>query len=69
MPDVFGETLPQNPHVKFYDNAFRGYYSVDLTASRMRTHFRAVSDRNDKNATVKTLKSFTVESGRPGLVL
>lgn len=69
MPDIFGETLPQNPHVKFFENEHRGYYTVDLTPQRMRTHFRGISDRNDRNATVSTLKSFTVESGKPGLIV
>jgi alkaline phosphatase D len=60
--------LPFNPHVKFFDARNHGYVSVDLNAERMQARYQIVSDRTDPKATVSTLKSFVVESGKPGPV-
>ena len=40
--------------------------SFELTPERMTTAYRAISDVTDPQATVSTLKSFVVESGRAG---
>jgi alkaline phosphatase D len=65
-PEPFIEMAPQNPHVRFFDTP-HGYVSIDLTPERMRTRFRAISERRDPDASVSTLRAFTVENGRPGL--
>jgi alkaline phosphatase D len=52
--------------VRFFESRQRGYVSVDLTAERLTAHLRTVSD---VRATLSTLRSFVVESGRPGAVL
>ena len=44
----------------------RGYVSVELTAERLTAHLQTVSDVRDPRATLSTLRSFVVESGRPG---
>jgi alkaline phosphatase D len=63
------EPLGRNlPHVRFFDSRVRGYVSVDLTAQRMVTRFRAIYDRTDPKATVSTLRTFVVENGKPGPV-
>ena len=41
---------------------------ADLTAERLTAHLRTVSDVRDPRATLSTLRSFVVESGRPGAV-
>ena len=66
--EYFVKTLPDNPHIKFFENRVRGYVSVDLTKERCTARYQAVSDVKDPNATVSTLKTFLVESGRPGAV-
>jgi alkaline phosphatase D len=58
--------LAENPHVRFFDKSVRGYVSVDLTRERMVTRFQAISDRRDPHASVSTLKTFGVESGKAG---
>jgi alkaline phosphatase D len=60
--------LPDNPHVRFFESRRRGYVSVELTTERMTAHLRTVSDVRDPRATQSTLRSFVVESGRPGAV-
>jgi alkaline phosphatase D len=64
----FMKWVPDNPHVHFFDSRRRGYAFVELTPGRMTTHLRALSDVRDPRATVSTLRSYVVESGRPGAV-
>jgi alkaline phosphatase D len=63
----FRRWTADNPHVRFFESRKRGYVSVDLTPARMTTRFRALSDARDPKATVSTLKTFAIESGRPGV--
>jgi alkaline phosphatase D len=60
--------LPGNPHVHFCESRRRGYVSVDLERARMQVRLRVVSDAHDPKADIATLKTFAVESGRPGVV-
>ena len=64
----FMRWMPDNPHVRYFESRHRGYVSVELTPERMITRCRTVSDERDPRATVSTLRSFVVESGRPGAV-
>lgn len=61
--------LPENPHIRYFESRERGYVSVDLTPERMIARLRTVSDALDPRATVSTLRTYVVESGRPGAVL
>ncbi len=60
-------TLPDNPHIHFFESRRRGYVSVDLDAKQMTTRLRVVSDVTDPNASCSTLKTFAVESGKAGV--
>jgi alkaline phosphatase D len=64
----FMRWMPDNPHVRYFESRQRGYVSVELTPERLAARFRALSDVRDPKATVSTLRSFVVESGRPGAV-
>ncbi|MPQ82764.1 alkaline phosphatase [Pseudomonas sp. MAFF 730085] len=66
--EAFSQILPLNPHVKFFDSRQRGYVSVALEAQKMLTNFRVITDPRDPLATVSTLKSFVVESGKAGAI-
>ncbi len=65
--DLFTAVLPDNPHVRFFESRKRGYVSVDLDAKVMTTRMRALSDVTDPQASVSTLKTFAVESGKAGV--
>jgi alkaline phosphatase D len=65
--DLIAAVLPDNPHVCFFESRKRGYCSVDLDAKLMTTRMRALSDVTDPQASVSTLKTFAVESGRAGV--
>lgn len=56
--------LPENPHVKFFDGARRGYVRCTLDEKLWRSDFRVVPEDGEEPAT--TLSSWTVESGKPG---
>lgn len=58
--------LPGNPHIKFFDGAFRGYVRCLLTPTLWQTDYRVVSSILDPNAPVSTLASFVVADGQPG---
>ena len=66
--EVLAQTLPDNPHVHFFESRKRGYVSVDLDRKVMAVRMRVVSDAHDPNADISTLKTFAVENGKPGIV-
>ena len=67
--EMVAKWLPANPHIKFFESRKRGYAIIELNAAQMITRFQAISDAADANATVSTLASFVVESGRKGVAL
>jgi alkaline phosphatase D len=66
--DLIAAALPDNPHVQFFESRQRGYVSVDVDDKQMTTRMRVVSDVADPKASVLTLRTFAVESGKPGAV-
>ena len=62
----FKEMLLENPHVRFFESRHRGYVLCEATPQRFEAHFRAISDRRNKNASLSTLARFVVENGKPG---
>ena len=65
--DLIAQALPDNPHVHFFESRKRGYMCVDLERSHMQVQMRVVSDAHDPKAEISTLKTFAVESGKPGV--
>lgn len=60
------DALPANPHVRHFESEKRGYISCTVTKDLWTTELRAV-DRTDRaGGTVKTDKTFVVESGQAG---
>lgn len=59
--------LPDNPHAAFFDGAFRGYVRCDVDRSRWRSTFRVVDTVLAPGAATRSLASFVVEDGRPGV--
>ena len=66
--DKIAERLANNPHFVFADAEKRGYGVVELTPKIMTTQLRVLDDVRRENAVISTLASFTVESGRAGVV-
>ena len=61
--------MPDNPHVKFFDDRQRGYVLCDLTPETWQTQMRVVDNVRVRDSAVTTLKSFVVENGKPGVQL
>jgi alkaline phosphatase D len=62
-------TIPNagtNPHLRFYSDR-RGYVRTLISRGQLRADFRAVDAVTRKDAPVRTLRSFTILDGRPGL--
>ena len=62
----FMRWMPDNPHVRFFESRQRGYVLVELTPERLTADLRVLSNVQDPQATVSTLRRYVVESGRPG---
>jgi alkaline phosphatase D len=60
--------LDSSPHLKYARGDKRGYVAMELTGKRLTADFEAVDDVRDPQSGVRRLKSFVVESGRPGAV-
>ena len=56
-----------NPHIRFANSARRGYGVMEFAQNRCVTRFRTISDVTDPNAGIRTLASWTVEDGKPGV--
>jgi len=56
----------ENPHIKFANSLRRGYTTIELSAKRCTTHFRAVYSVSDPRSNIRDLAAFTVETGKPG---
>ena len=65
--DKFAAWAAANPHVRFFDSRQRGYLWVELAPEHMTTHCRTISDARDPHATLGTLATFAVASGRAGV--
>ena len=65
--DMIASLLPENPHIRFFESRERGYTRVEVTPKQWRTDFRTVSTVLEPEATVATLKSYVVESGKAGV--
>jgi alkaline phosphatase D len=59
--------LADNPHIRFFDGAYRGYVRCAVTSEEWRTDFRAVASVDVPDAAAFTLRSFVVENGSPGV--
>ncbi|WP_041407325.1 alkaline phosphatase D family protein [Segniliparus rotundus] len=56
-----------NPHLKFFNDQ-RGYVTCELTPERCRTDYRVLDYVQRPGSPIATLRSFVVESGRPGIL-
>jgi alkaline phosphatase D len=55
-----------NPHLKFYSDR-RGYTRATVTPGRITADFRGVDAVSVRNAPIRTLGSFAIADGRPGV--
>ena len=63
----YGPMIPFNPHIRFFDGDRHGSMTARLRRSELEVDWRIADRVGDPNARVRTLRTFAVESGRPGL--
>jgi alkaline phosphatase D len=56
------------PHIHFFESRKRGYSLVDLDHQRLSISFKIISNAADPTTNVSTLRTFTVEDGRSGIL-
>jgi len=59
--------MSKNPHLALLNDQ-RGYAICDVTPELWTTHFRVVDYVSKPDAEIKTRRSLSIESGKPGLV-
>ena len=69
IPRTTYDPDPANPHVRFHSSGNRGYVRIVAEHDTLRADFRVVSTVVQPTSDVRTLASFVVEAGRPGLQL
>lgn len=63
--DAFtAEAQASNPHLEFLNSTTHGYNLIEVTPTELTCTMRAVSTIRSPQATVSTLRTFTVPSGR-----
>ena len=62
-----GPLIPFNPHIRFFDGDRHGSMKARLNRSELEVDWRIADRVGDPNAPVRTLRTFAVESGRPGI--
>ena len=65
--DLFPPFLPDNPHIEYFDGVHHGYVRCDVDRERWRSDFQIVANVRTRNSPQKTLASFEVEAGNPGI--
>jgi alkaline phosphatase D len=58
--------LRDNPHVRFFDNRWRGYLRSTVIRERWYADLLALRTAERPGAPMRTLASFVIENGRPG---
>ena len=64
----FRQFLPDNPHVKYFEDRHRGYLRCEVTPEAWRTDLMAVNSIADPLSGSFVLKRFVVENGKAGVV-
>lgn len=60
-------TLGENPHIHLYEGRHRGYTLATLDKKQWRTDLRVVNNVEEQALTARTLKSYVIEDGVPGV--
>ncbi|MFZ3003596.1 MAG: alkaline phosphatase D family protein [Undibacterium umbellatum] len=60
--------VAQNPHIKYGRSDKRGFMLIDISQTRMQTHFLGLDDVAKADSGIATLKSFVIEDGKSGVV-
>lgn len=60
--------VAQNPHIKYGRSDKRGFMLMDISPTKIMTHFMGLDDVMKADSGIASLSSFVTEDGRPGVV-
>ena len=63
----YGPMIKFNPHIRFFDGDRHGSMKARVSRDEIEVDWRIADRVGDPNAAVRTLRTFAVESGRPGV--
>jgi alkaline phosphatase D len=63
----YGPMIKFNPHIRFFDGDRHGSLKARLKRDELEVDWRIADKVGDPDAPVRTLRTFAVESGRPGI--
>jgi alkaline phosphatase D len=63
----YGPMIKFNPHIRFFDGDRHGSLKARLRRDELEVDWRIADKVGDPDAPVRTLRTFAVESGRPGI--
>lgn len=61
------QTLAQNSHIHYGRSDSRGFAAMEITPAQTSVHFHALNNVWQEDSALKTLASFVVQDGRPGV--
>jgi alkaline phosphatase D len=64
---LFESLMPENPNIKYVNDRFRGYVMCDVDRDLWRADFRIVEDARVRVPSFRSLATFAVENGSPGV--
>jgi alkaline phosphatase D len=65
--DAYKEVLYKNPHIRYFNERNGGYVRCNVTPGLWRSDLRIADSICDRRSAVRTMTSFVVEDGRPGV--
>lgn len=64
---LFDSLMPENPNIKYVNDRYRGYIMFDVNRDVWKADLRIVEDVRVRTPSFRTLASFAVENGKPGI--
>jgi len=67
IADLFKAVMPDNPHIKYWNDAQRGFMLFNVDRNVFRADMRVVESVRVRESAFGTQKSFVIENGKPGV--
>ncbi|TWS99614.1 alkaline phosphatase [Reyranella sp. CPCC 100927] len=64
----FAARLAENPHLKLFNNRYRGHLAIRMTPKSLVADLRVIDDVHDRFSQGRTLARFAVDNGKPGVI-
>jgi alkaline phosphatase D len=65
--EAYKEVLDKNPHIRYFNERNGGYVRCNVIPGLWRSDLRVARSVSKRRSPVRTVASFVVENGRPGV--